>query len=395
MTTVNDDIASLFQRPIAAPVYGEIHWRIENMSYEELCSLYAELSELEKWLGFDEERTYDRGAIRRICTRIKELKVVHEGGNKAISELIQEFEEKESEEVAGQLYDRFLHQSLKDQKRIFNVLLKSEYIGYAYSLIENNMLGKLFIEELQADWLQNGSYRAERLVIKYASEEFLLKHITKLTEQDQHNYHLLCIRLGNNPHFVIDKTLFDNRWDYYSVLCVLEQGVSREEILHELFGAIKEVVLNKDEVFSELRHVAHLTGEDKQRIPIDYLHDICMALGAMRDAGLNEELQFFYDWNNDIHDELKDAISESFENRGVQASLYDMWMLYCKLVEEKFPILSTATTKHRDMILDKLQPMLEEFDLETANSTFDNFPPHIIKIPFEKEKRPWLDLSIY
>ena len=113
----------------------------------------------------------------------------------------------------------------------------------------------------------------------------------------------------------------------------------------------------------------------------------------MRDAELNDELEFFYRWDSDIRAKLKEALNELSSQGKECEDLRDKWMLYFDIAKQNFPDFSlfcTRTEKCSEEIIAKLQPMLDELGLEIDDSPFENFPAPRLKAPYsEADIYPW------
>jgi hypothetical protein len=357
------------------------------MTDEELGSLKEALSNVcETNTCAKRQHTYDWDSIHRIREYIDRLRLQFRGGHKSLNDLLQEFKSSPSEDIAYELYTLFDHQCRNDQKRILKALLSSDHLIYAYALLKEGEWGHIFRKEIQKAWLKDRYADADELVIKYADEEFLLKHLRKLSERIS-TYNKICMRLGDNPKFTINPKLFQNRWDYYTTLCYLGRGVTKKEILLELFGAVKEAVLDINNSYEEIVK-SYLFKESDRHVSVRLVKDIDNALSAMHDAGLNEELRFFYNWESVIQKRLKESTTSYYIEDDKPVSCYNLWRMYCYLVENNFPNL-TPPAERQGAILERLQPVLGKLKLEISDDPFESFETRTIKIPFEGVQQWW------
>ena len=387
MNNTNEYILSQLKSPTHYRERYNISWFLDKMTYEEICSLDSTLSGL-SWSS-DEESDYDWDAINSIIRHIKKLKAHHSGGNKTLTVLIAELKDTNSIEIADELFDRFEYQSHNDQKRILKALLNSEHRGLAYQLLDDEW-AKIFLTTLQRNWLKHEDLSAIKYIIKLSSEEFLFKHIDKLANEWFFYYNLLCIRLGNNPRFVVNENYLTQKWEYYIVMCVLGRGIERKDILAEVFSYVKSALLEASNTFSDIS-LSIWSNDDY--ISAELIPEVENALRNMREAEFNEELEFFYRWDSDIRSKLKEAESE-LANRGKKCdNIRDKWSLYCKIAKENFPDFSLfypQSTKCSEDVIEKLQPIIEEFGLELDDDPFENFPAPRLKAPYsEADIYPW------
>ena len=378
MNNTNEYIISQLKNPTNYLDKEVINWLIDKMSYEEVCSLDSALSGLSETLSIGEDSVYDWDAIFSVNRRIKKLKSRYNGGNKTLASLIAELKATNSMDVADELFERFDSLSNNEQKRTLKALLNSEHRCIAHQLLDDEW-AKLFLTTLQRNWLMHEDLTAIKYIIKFSSEDFLFKHTDKLATRWSPDYNLLCIRLGNNPKFVIDEKLLWQKWEYYTVMCVLERGISRKQILAEVFCHIKNAILDAPNSIVEIEESKWI---DERYISARNIPEVWSAILAMKDAELNEELEFIYMWDSDIRSKLEDALYE-LHNQGEECeSQKDKWLLYFDIAKQNFPDFSlfcTRTEKCSEETIAKLQPMLDELGLEIDDSPFENFPAPRLK----------------
>lgn len=389
MNNTNEYIISQLKNPTNYLDKEVINWLIDKMSYEEVCSLDSALSELSETLSIGEDSVYDWDAIFSVNRRIKKLKSRHNGGNKTLASLIAELKDTNSMDVADELFERFDSLSYNEQKRVLKALLNSEYRCMARQLLDDEW-AKMFLTTLQRNWIKEGDTTAVKYIIKYSDEDFLLKHIDKLANEWTSEYNLLCIRLGHNPRFTLDEKLLWRKWSYYTVMCVLGRGINSKEILAEVFSEVKQAIFDASDSLADIEKSIWAKG---LYVSAKLIPGVEHALQAMRDAELNDELEFFYKWDSDIRAKLKEAVEELYHQGEEYDSLEKMWTLYCDIAKQNFPDFSLfypQSTKCSEDVIEKLQPIIEEFGLELDDDPFENFPAPRLKAPYsEADIYPW------
>ena len=307
----------------------------------------------------------------------------YEGGNKSIKRLIAEYKAscaanstEEIMEISNELVERFAYQSFEEQKLIFKTLIRSEYRLDAYNLL-NDTWAEMFVKELQRQWLKDDDTNLIRYIIRYSSEEFLLKHLDKLQLCDS-DYGELCVRLGNNPSFTIDKHRFYDRWDYYAAMYRLKRDIDGEYILRELFKVIEHGITNASKLYD--MEICLLCTHRNSHLDISakLIRQVNNAVCAMYDAKMSKELAYFYEWDSKIIRALGEYAKVWNKENGEELTFYQQWMKYCEIAIDNFPSeYSTYITWHRaksnqrrETMLQELQPLIEELDLEVADTTF-------------------------
>lgn len=369
--------------PVSHSEREDLYYRVNNMEYKELCSLYEALGNIDEVTTAYEELAYDWVFFRQLLHHMRSIKTQYEGGNKSIKVLVSEYKAacetdctKDIMDISNELFERFAHQSFEDQKLIFKTLIRSEYRIDAYNLL-NDSWAKIFVKDLQRLWLKEGETHLIRYIIRYSSEEFLLKHIDKL-QQFSTDYRELCIRLGNNPSFTIDKHCFYDRWDYFVAMYRLNRGIEGEHILRELFRVIEHGITNASKLYDMeicllcTHHDSHLD------ISAKLIRQVNNAVCAMHGAKMSKELAYFYEWDSQIIRTLGEYAEVWSEENGEELTFYQRWMKYCELAIENFPseystyIPRQEAKNHqrREKMLRELQPMIEELELEVADTPF-------------------------
>ena len=369
--------------PISHSEREDLYYRVNNMAYEELCSLYQALEDDVEITISCEESLYDWEFFRQLLRHMRSVKRQYEGGNKSIKMLVSEYKAacetdctKDIMDISNELFERFAHQSFEDQKLIFKTLIRSKYRLDAYDLL-NDTWAKIFVKDLQRLWLKEGETHLIRYIIRYSSEEFLLKHIDELQLYSSY-YRELCIRLGNNHSFTIDKHRFYNKWDYFAAMYRLNRGIDGEYILRELFRVIEYGITNASKLYDmeicllSTQHDSHLA------ISAKLIRQVNNAVCVMHGAKMSKELAYFYEWDSQIIRTLGEYAEVWSEENGEELTFYQRWMKYCELAIENFPseystyIPRQEAKNHqrREKMLRELQPMIEELELEVVDTPF-------------------------
>lgn len=369
--------------PVSQSEREDLYYRVNNMAYKELCSLYKTLGDIEEVTHYGEESVYDWDFLSRLLRHMRSIKRQYEGGNKSIKRLIAEYKAscaanctEEIMEISNELVERFAYQSFEEQKLIFKTLIRSEYRLDAYNLL-NDTWAEMFVKELQRQWLKDDDTNLIRYIIRYSSEEFLLKHLAKLQLYDS-DYAELCVRLGNNPSFTIDKHRFYDRWDYYAAMYRLNREIDGEYILRELFKVIEHGITNASKLYDMEICLLSTYRNSHLNISAKLIRQVNNAVCAMCDAKMSKELAYFYEWDSKIIRALGEYAKVWNKENGEELTFYQQWMKYCEIAIDNFPSeYSTYITWHRsksnqrrETMLQELQPLIEEFDLKVADTTF-------------------------
>ena len=380
MNKTSEYFISQLISPVSSSELDSMFYRVSVMSYDEVCSLYRALYNHSEEYTFGNGPKYDWGSINRLLRHIKSVKTRLEGGYKSIKQLIKDYKsascEDEASAIADELYDRFKHQSFEDQKLIMKTLIKTNDRQEAYYLL-NDTWGEMFVKDLQRHWLRWGDTQPIVYIIKFSSEEFLLKHLDDLTTRGI-EYMELCLRLANNPEFVIDEHRFSNRWQYYAILYKLGRGVDGEYMLRELFKIIENTLITSSEYYISYLWTLNDHHEKDHFISAQLFPEVLEAICAMQYVGIKDEVLYFYDWDTNITRQLKEFMLSWHDEHGVEPAFHEMWMKYRELAIENFPaeyaILikkKAEENKQKQLeMVEQLKPFMEDLGLEWCDTPF-------------------------
>lgn len=321
--------------------------------------------------------TYDWSTITELCERLCALNEKDNKRNKSISELLELAMSggEDGYDCVMELCDRFPYQSFDDQKRIIKGLLPNAHDCICYSII-SDMWGEILIDDIVRMWRREKNMHYNRYIIKYASEDFVWEHIGELSN-NCYDYGLLCRRLGNNPNFEIDRKKFRSKWAYYSALKYLGQEIDGEQLLEELFCAIKCYITNPKRAFGLVERELDIRGI-KNYISAKLMPDVIAAIEEFNDMGLCDETLFFYEWDATIRRMVNERLDEQYADTQCMPSIEDMWLLYCKIARHNFPekyaymvAEDPRCIKRREEMLDELKPFIEQFGFEVEDDEED------------------------
>ena len=374
MKNINEYIVSRLAKPVSYSEIDMIYWHLEKMSHAELCSLNIALNNIYQSSSSEEGISYDWEIIERLTKNLKRRKIALEGGNKSIKQLLAELKNASSEDekmdIGEELFERFEHQSFGDQKLIFKGLIKEGCMLQVYNLI-NDKWGEIFIKELERIWRRDDDNMFARYIVKFSSEEFLLKHIERLS-MHKHLYPTLCIRLSNNPAFVIDNNMFDNKWDYRATMYKLGRGEEREVLRRDIFKLIEHAIHNAAISYDDIMVIHRSTEEKVRYISILLNRTVRYATFAMQHAELNEEIEYIYEWDSQNIRELYKSLDEWYEEHGEELTFRQLWFAYCEVAKRNFPSEHQSIGKHSEAkLLEQLQPMLDDMGFELYDSPID------------------------
>ena len=375
MDNMNEYFSTHLIAPASHAELDSLCYRVNNMSYDEVCSIYREVRKFYN-------RDYDYEAVERLSQHIKRVKVKLEGGNKPIKQLIKEFKnascKEDAEEIADELYERFDKQSFEEQRLIMKTLIKTDYRHEAYYRL-NNTWGEMVVKDLQRHWLKWGDDQPIIYIIRFSSEEFLVKHAEKLSSAGDIEYLELCLRLANNPKFVIEEHRFYSKCFYYALLYKLDRGIDKEFLQRELFKTIEENLMDFPELYvDELLYTYSNYHDSNNYVSIRYLPNVRNAIHAMQSVGIKDELYYFYDWDSQIIRTLGEYAEVWSEENGEELTFYQRWMKYCELATDNFPTEYATKIKKRiedhkqrqERVIEELKPFMEDFELELCDTPF-------------------------
>lgn len=267
-----------------------------------------------------------------------------------------------------ELCDRFSYQSFDDRKRIIKSLLRDAPDCICDNIMDD-MWGEILIDDIVRMWRKEKNMRYNRYIIQFASEDFVLAHITELSEHS-YDYPLLCRRLGNHPDFKIDKKKFYSKWRYYSTLKYLGHKIDGEQMLEELFRSIKFYITQPKKTFWLIEESQEVHSV-KNYISTKIIPEVNEATIEFNEMGLRDEILFVYEWDDTIHQLVNEKLEERYADTEQQPTDYDMWLLYCNVARHNFPdkfahmvAIDPRRVERRNEMLGELKPYIEQFGLE-------------------------------
>ena len=223
--------------------------------------------------------------------------------NENIDTVLKRFLDKKSKKVVEsrkELKKRFEYLDFKDQKKIINAFLESpnsndvEWGGYQAGLHWD----KCFIEPLTKAFERKSYLDVVITIIRHFPIEFVKEHEEVLASRDKED---LCIRLGNEPGFSLDKyNLYI--FEYLYILASLKREVPEceEEIEKRVFLFLYKQVVREDSGhrfgwsfsftdFPELRKMIWALGQLKMPNIVLKLLDCQAYILANKIEGTNSE----------------------------------------------------------------------------------------------------------
>ena len=236
----------------------EGYWNGTGLNKLESCAYYAVLSslskeELSEILPVVKNWPLSSNIVERIKKTLNPEPYNPIKRNENVDTILKRFLDKKSKRVVEsrkELKKRFEYLDFKDQKKIINAFLESpnsndvEWGGYQAGLHWDECfigpLTKAFERELYLDVIIT--------IIRHFPIEFVKQHEEVLASRDKED---LCIRLGNEPGFSLDK--YDLYiFEYLYILATLKREVpeSEEEIEKRVFLFIYKQVVREDSGYS-------------------------------------------------------------------------------------------------------------------------------------------------
>jgi hypothetical protein len=313
-------------------------------------------------MDFEDERKIIF-SLRKSIALIKENN--SKGRNESIHTLLNIFNNKKSGrvcEVRKQIQTRYEHQSYQVQGKILKTFLHSTKADrkWAYKCLYKQWHNTLFNDILEL-WEKYQETECADIVIKYFPENYLLEH------QDDFRYHYtdLCIRLINNPKFVMHKE-FVNKFTYGGDIDVLyvnamaKNSIPGKEALKVMFQWILITINStKDKHLEEYSNVLDYNKEGKPLyFSTKYFYLIPDVIWCMRKLKLVDEIIYYLEWDNMVQKKFAAKVSGLNyinEETDYLTFLWRMQNVFYETVLEELP---------------------EEFRYlidESKNKTYDNF----------------------
>lgn len=294
----------------------EGYWNGTGLNKLESCAYYAVLSslskeELSEILPVVQNWPLSSNIVERIEKTLNAEPYNPLKKNENIDTVLKRFLDKKSRRVVGsrkELKRRFEYLDFKDQKKIINAFLESpnsndvEWGGYQAGLHWD----KCFIEPLTKAFEKKLYLDVIITIIKHFPIEFVKQHEEVLASRDRED---LCIRLGNEPDFSLDKYKL-YIFEYLYILASLKREVpeSEEEIEKRVFLFLYEYIVREDSDygfgwgfsftgFPELRKMVWALGQLKMpNIVLKILDCQSYILANKNDGSNSESIRLAREW---------------------------------------------------------------------------------------------------
>lgn len=294
----------------------EGYWNGTGLNKLESCAYYAVLSslskeELSEILPVVKNWPLSSNIVERIKKTINPEPYNPIKRNENVDTILKRFLDKKSKRVVEsrkELKKRFEYLDFKDQKKIINAFLESpnsndvEWGGYQAGLHWDECfigpLTKAFERKLYLDVIIT--------IIRHFPIEFVKQHEEVLASRDKED---LCIRLGNEPGFSLDK--YDLYiFEYLYILATLKREVpeSEAEIEKRVFLFLYEYIVREDSDygfgwgvsftgFPELRKMVWALGQLKMpNIVLKILDCQSYILANKNDGSNSESIRLAREW---------------------------------------------------------------------------------------------------
>ena len=352
-------------------------------------------------MDFEDERKIIF-SLRRSIALIKENN--SRGRNESISTLLNIFNNKKSGrvcEVRRQIQKRYEYQSYQTQGKILKTFLNSTKADrkWAYKCLLKQWHNTLFNDVLEL-WEKFQETECADIVIKYFPENYLLEH------QDDFRYHYtdLCIRLINNPGFVMQKEYVNKfTWggdiDVLYVNAMAKNTISGKEALKVLFQWILVTINStKDKPFEEYSYVLDYNKKGQPLyFSTKYSHFVPDIIWCMRKLKLVDEIIYYLEWDNMVQKKFAAKISEqNYINEGTDhlAFLWRMQNVFYETVLEELPdefryLIDDSKNKTYDNYWDvrippmsdgTLTPQIAEINLQGSIEEFSKKNPAFLNL---------------
>lgn len=298
----------------------EGYWNGKGLNKLESCAYYAVLSSFSKEELIDVLPSVKEWPLSSdIVEMIK--KTIHPEPynpikrNENIDTILKRFIDKKSKRVVEsrkELKKRFEYLDFKDQKKIINAFLESPNVsdigwaGYQAGLHWDNC----FIDPITRAFERKQDFDLAKTIIRHFPIEFVKQHEEILASTDRE---ALCIRLGNEPDFSLDKyNLYI--FEYLNILAHLKREVpeTEEEIEKRVFLFLYENIVREKTRrewgwtfsftdFPELRKTIWALGQLKMPAIVLKILD-CQAyiLANKKDDTYSESMRLAREWIEDV-----------------------------------------------------------------------------------------------
>ena len=147
-------------------------------------------------------------------------------------------------------------------------------------------------------WGQYHEDKCAWAIIRFFPESYVLEHIEELSFGE--NYYHICLRLGMNEEFSIDKTKL-TAVKYLSILHRTGRRINEDEAYRLLYQIIENLCTEG----LSLRDILYMGCRDRSIAPYPYdIPTIRQTLYDLDDMGVNKVLHAFTSWANDVQEEI-------------------------------------------------------------------------------------------
>ena len=258
---------------------------------------------------------------------MKTMDYLRQNKNTSVSLLLKRFANKQSGQVGEarrEIQRRFDYLDWNVQKRILLYFLESGRSDrmWAYTKLLK-FWDDCFEPVVKELWETYHEDKCAWPIIRFFPENYVQEHANELSAGD--NYYHICLRLGMNKDFPIDKTKLTAE-KYLSVIHKTGRRISEDEAHHLLYQMIQNFCSRG----LSLKDTRYMVCSDRCKAPYPYdIPTIRQMIYDLDDLGINKVIHAFTSWAKEIQAE----ISNSTEYHNLQSqSLPDD--VYLRLLAE-------------------------------------------------------------
>lgn len=233
------------------------------------------------------------------------MKYLQQNKNTSTSLLLKRFTDKQSGKVGEarrEIQHRFDYLDWNVQKRILLYFLdsgKSDRM-WAYAKLLK-FWDDCFEPIVRSHWEQYHEDKCAWPIIRFFPESYVWEHLEELSSGE--NYYHICLRLGINEEFTIDKTKLTPE-KYLSVLHRTGRRINEDEAHSLLYQLIKGLCFRG----LSLRDTRYMSCHDRSKAPYPYdIPTIRQFIYDLNDLGVNKILHVFTSWANKIQTEISNS----------------------------------------------------------------------------------------
>ncbi len=222
--------------------------------------------------------------------------------NTSANLLLKRFVDKHSgqvDEARREIQRRFDYLDWNVQKRILLCFLESGKSDrmWAYTKLLK-FWDDCFETVVRTLWEQHHEDKCAWPIIQFFPESYVWEHFAELSFGD--NYYHICLRLGMNKGFPIDKTKLTAE-KYLSVLHRTGRRIPEDEA-HQLFYKMIGDFCSRG---LSLRDTRYMVCNNRSKPPYPYdIPTIRQMVYDLEDIGINKVLQTFTSWAKDVQTEI-------------------------------------------------------------------------------------------